>query len=97
MAQSAGKQSREPTLPPATPELVLVFAKSAISAYLRTNRRKKGEDFLSAMADDLLSEESLANVLRIDNQSENAAWAEGRRGAIAHFRVMLPVLVAKLK
>ncbi|HEY9219513.1 MAG TPA: hypothetical protein VIO94_15810 [Phenylobacterium sp.] len=81
-------------MPPPSAEIVLV--RVAISAYLATNSRKKGDAFLRAMAEILRDEESLSSIVPI-RPAPNAANLQGaRRGAIALFRALLPTLIAKL-
>lgn len=82
-------------LPPPSPEIILI--RVAISAYLSTNSKKKGDAFLKAMAEILRDETSLAAVVAIRGPAQADAVAKARRGAMALFRALLPTLLGRVE
>src|SRR5690606_32547163 len=81
-------------LPPPSAELVLW--RVALEVFVATRRRKEGEKFLRLMAEKLASEEPLAAGVPSSPSSQQEATRSARRQAIAFFRQMLPVWLARL-
>lgn len=89
------RASERDAMPAPSAEIVLM--RVAISAYLETNSKKKGDAFLRSMAEILRDEESLSAIVPIRPAVNAKDVAHARRGAIALFRALLPTFVAKVQ
>lgn len=74
----------------------MVLWRVAIECFIAMNRRKDGEKFLRLMAEKLASEESLAEVLPIRPAAMYADQRRARRQAIAIFKQVVPVFLARV-
>lgn len=81
-------------LPPPSAELVLI--RVFVEAFLETAPRKQARAFMRVAAGILADEASLALTFPIRPKSDAAKTADARRKALAQFRALLPVLIARL-
>lgn len=82
-------------LPAPSAEIVLI--RVALSAYLSTVSKKRGDALLRTMAELLTSEETLSQLLPIRPAADHVAVSRARRGALAIFRALLPTWLAVVR
>lgn len=82
-------------LPPPSAELVI--CRVGIETLLEVLGPEVGERWLSLMADRLVSEERLSEVIKIRPAQDEAAVCAARREAISWFRECMPLFVSKLQ
>lgn len=86
--------TEESSLPP--PDAGLVLIRVFVTAYLKTQPRKRGEAFLAEAAAMLASEERLTKLFPIRPGADHAAVQRARREAVTAFELNLPTFLACL-
>jgi hypothetical protein len=81
--------------PPPSASLVLI--RVFVTAFLKTQPRKRSEAFLDEAAAMLASEDRLTELFPIRPEADHAAVRQARREAVAMFKLNLPTFLASIE
>lgn len=91
---SADRDSEAEELPPPSPELVLI--RVFVESFLQTAPPEQAQAFMDAATSILADEATASLVIPIRAKPQYGRTAKARREAVAHFRALRSVLMARV-